>query len=201
MGREGARNLTGGYLLLALALLTALSLVALHPEADEALVVGVVMLTVGLAIWLPLPLLIPAIVAVWLIPPFVRDAVTGGEGSMGRQGVILAGQLILGIATYTAYRLLRRQPEPEPQLQPVAATTTAPRVIHRPLPLTGTRRAKPDVKPTGTKPALPCGRVLRWSDATAFVERLTTLSRELDQIGETVRASYRNLPGPGARVS
>ena len=185
-----ALRIQGAYLLLALGLLTALSLVALHPEQDRALVVGVVMLTVASALWLPLPLLIPAIVAIWLIPPSVRDAVAGEAGSPSRLGAILAGQLFLGIASDVAYRLLSSPPLAEPAVTP-AAPTAVQRVSPRPAAKTwagGTPKLDPMALPP---PPLPCGRLLRPAEAVALRRRLASLERELSSNNAAIRSAFQ----------
>jgi hypothetical protein len=185
-----AAEAAGIYLLVALALLVELALVALHPEEDAVLVIGVILLTMALAVWLRFILLVPAVVLVWLIPPSVRDAVLGDEPWLWDFAAVLAGQLYLAFATRIIYRTLRLRMlgprevailEVEPddiaveaespvEAEEMAAVTAkAPSVIEK-LP-----------------PPLPCGRVLGPTEARNLLARLGDLRRELDECGAPIR--------------
>lgn len=177
-------SLIAAYLLTALLLLCALSLVAIHPEQDKALVVGLVMLTVAAAVWLPLPLLVPVVVLIWAVPTSIRDSV--GEGNVSwSQSAALGAQIVLGIASYTAYRMLRHslreaRPQQGPRLHVVGPLPSPPGPV-----LTNHEEAKAE-----WPVELPCGRRLSATEALSLMERLAGLDRQLNVTEEMLRTSF-----------
>lgn len=201
-GRFGRGAETAGiYLLVALALLAELSLVALHPEPDGVLLIGVVLLTIAVAIWLRFVFLVPAVIALWLVPPSVRDAVLGNEDLTWGHAAALAGQLYLACVTRVAYTALRARllrPGPALPLSDIAVVAPEPVVAAAEV-LDLENLPRPADKVAGFElagpPPLPCGRMLAYSEAKTFLERLIGLDRDLRDSGEVISAILHDRPG------
>lgn len=198
-GRFGRGAETAGiYLLIALALLAELSLVALHPEKDAVLHIGIILLTIAVAIWLRFVFLVPAVIALWLVPPSIRDAVLGNEDLTWGHAAALAGQLYLACASRLAYTALRSRLLPGSAVAlapPYLLAAETPRnqpEIAAPHPETPAQTPAEIREKEPSRPPLPCGCVLRWSDATAFVERLAGLSIELHETSKAIRPTLEN---------
>ncbi|HEU0073635.1 MAG TPA: hypothetical protein VFS30_06455, partial [Dehalococcoidia bacterium] len=179
-------EVAGLYLLIAGSWLVALSLVALHPEDDRLLIVGVVLLTIALAIWLPFILLIPGVLLVWLIPSSVHAAVETGSPTWSIAAV-LAGQLALASTTRLAYKMLKtRLFRPPVGLLPPDRLAAVTRAVERER-----LREAPTVVEPAVK-VLPRSGVLAMTETKRYLDRLIGLDRELRQSGEAIRATLRD---------
>src|SRR5687767_7325783 len=58
-----------------LIMVAALSAVSARDPSGVTLRVGMVMMTVGAAMWLPWQALVPATIAIWIGPNYVRDLI------------------------------------------------------------------------------------------------------------------------------
>jgi hypothetical protein len=185
-GRFGrAFQVLSVYLLIALALLAELELVLLHPEDDPIMLIGIILLTIALAIWLRFLFLVPAVILLWLVPPSVRDAVTREDPFTWGHAAALAGQLYLAGATRFIYKALKARllMPAEPLRQPVSASGGEDEAVER---------QEAFAEFVNAKPALPCGRVLAPAEAATFLDRLLGLDRELRASGESIRSLLEN---------
>jgi len=115
------------HLWFAVLLFVALSLTTLQPlgEHDRWLGIGTVMLTVGLALWLPLRWLTPSVLLVWGLPFLVSRLVLDepSETMFGSPALLqLAGLLFLGCGVSAMYRRVsekRLQADESQSTQPV----------------------------------------------------------------------------------
>jgi hypothetical protein len=92
-------SVAGLYVLVALVLLVALTLVALPAETsdDRWLRIGGLMAAAGLAVWISPPFLVPAVIVVWLTPFLARELFDEGRGVGATDVAVLCGLLLLGL--------------------------------------------------------------------------------------------------------
>jgi hypothetical protein len=153
------------------------------------MLIGLVLLTIAVAIWLRFLFLVPAVILLWMVPPSVRDAVAGDEPLTWGHAGALAAQLYLAGATRFTYKALRARllvnPRAEALRQPAAEQQVALEVtvtVEEPA-----EESAPETPLAPSKPALPCGRVLAPAEAAAFLERLSELRRDLERNNASVR--------------
>ncbi len=177
------------YPLAALLLLDALSLVALPPldEGDGPwLQVGIVMAAIGLASWLSIGSLLPAVVLLGLSPLLTREAL-GESTSIGwNEAARLAGLLFLAGGSSIVYRSPTRR----------AAPAAGPELIDDSSLTAGTlaevHTEAEDRQADRLVPALPAGQISS-TDAMGFQGKLARLNAELTRTGDLVRLVRREL--------
>jgi hypothetical protein len=198
----GVARMAGVYLLIALALVAELLFVLVHPEDDPVMLIGLVLLTIAVAIWLRFLFLVPAVILIWFIPASVRDAVRD-DSLTWSHAATLAAQLYLAGATRFTYKALRaRLLTPRPVgLLPEPAPVPAP----EPAPVEPVVATEPPANETVTetpavprKPAMPCGRILAPAEAASLIDRLLRLDRDLRLSRESIRAALEGGLTPSA---
>ncbi len=103
--RIGAAKAAEFSTLLALLLLVALTLVALPAEAsdDRWLRIGSVMMAAGLAVWLKLRWLLPAVLLLWLVPLLARDLMSESRDIGWVEAAELGGLMFIAIGFHYSY--------------------------------------------------------------------------------------------------
>jgi hypothetical protein len=108
----------GLYVLVALMLLVPLTLVALPAETpdDRWIRIGSLMAAAGLAVWLPLRALLPAVLLVWAMPMLARELLDEGRNVGGTEAAVLGGLVLLALSVHYSHtatlRLLSGQAHP-----------------------------------------------------------------------------------------
>ncbi|HLG11030.1 MAG TPA: hypothetical protein VI876_04655 [Dehalococcoidia bacterium] len=163
------------HLWFAVLLFAGLTLPTLQPFGDDDrwLGIGTVMLTVGLATWLPLRWLAPLVVLVWGVPFLVSRLARGGSeaAAVNVEALVqLAGLLFLAGGVSAMYRQLTngRAVASETEIVPLAPAVGADDDAEAPPAAAAARRFP--------------GLRLERRDAAALYERLSRLRQEL---GET----------------
>jgi hypothetical protein len=166
-------------------LFAALSLATLQPlgEHDRWLGIGTVMLTVGLALWLPLRWLALSVLLVWCLPLLVAQIVAKEATepfSEARALLQLAGLVFLGCGVSALYGLSEKRlaanvsdgTQPPVAPGPTLSGVSAPLHIAK-APATGQRRFP--------------GLQLEPRDALRLYERLSHLRMELRETQDSLR--------------
>ena len=196
-GRLKAIGTAGAYLTAAAILLVALVLTTLpvQSEDDRWLRIGIIMVSAGLSVWLPLRLLAPAVLVLALAPSLTRALLQEDQSARWVVAVELGGLTFLAAGSrflYAATRAVRQERKDTPAQPPSESANPA---VSIPLP-------RPSASPV-TTPAAVGGSPSRtdglWlgapslsaADAATLLRRLRTLDAEVLRTGDRVRSSLR----------
>lgn len=188
-----AARLAGGYMLAASLLLVALALVTLpvEMEDDRWVRIGSVMVAVGIAVWLPLRWMLPAVFLLWLAPLLARELLGEGRAIGWVEAAELAGFVFVAVAAHVLYALaagrLSQQSSTNADLEPGGVESAAPAESTARTPA-GTpwpgEASSPGYQVTGyTWPHLGISR----GEASRLIQRLKSLDDEVSRTGETLR--------------
>jgi hypothetical protein len=190
---SGAQALSAlAHILFAALLFAALTLPTLQPfgEDDRWLGIGTVMLTVGLATWLPLTLMLPFIVAAWGLP-FLAWELSAEPGTPSQTpfsleaAAQLAGLFFLGWGASVLYRSVIRSYA----AATLGARAAATRQAESSPPLPGWSIPLVDASPKPRTARRLSAQTLPTRDATVLLQQLALLRFELRETASHLRAN------------